>query len=222
MFSGALTMAAIVRWPSVVVPRSTILTRSDCDGDELEVLLDAVGRGELPIGAHAKAEVILRATATCALDARSVDARADERARQRRLAASFTLRMISERSRTGTVAMTGSNAHRGDQVFRRAMVAPRCDARVVPELHAPADGGRAPPARCRAARRVRGRGRAALREALRRPRRSRTPRRPTGCRAARRHEGRVRLDRNVMHAACDASLPQGPRTKVCDLSTGRA
>jgi len=31
MFSGALTMAAIVRWPSVVTPRSTTFTRSDCD-----------------------------------------------------------------------------------------------------------------------------------------------------------------------------------------------
>ena len=59
MFSGALTMAAIVRLPSVVGPMLTSFDAIGRGGDELEVAFDGVRRGELPIGAHPETEVRL-------------------------------------------------------------------------------------------------------------------------------------------------------------------
>ena len=60
MFSGALTMAAIVRWPSVVATEIDDPDAIGSGGDRLEVALDVVGAGELAVGCPSGSRSALR------------------------------------------------------------------------------------------------------------------------------------------------------------------
>ena len=59
MFSGAETIAAIVRWFSVVGPRSAIFTRSEPAAASSKYFSIASAEARVPIGTHAKPEMRL-------------------------------------------------------------------------------------------------------------------------------------------------------------------
>ena len=176
---AALTMAAMVRWPSVVVPMSTIL--------------------------HAVRLRRRRARSTCSISS-AVASRPSVPMRKPKCASGVgDLRRRAGAPRAGArprqAGRRGNAAERLGGARRPIMappgtgarsVAPRCDAGIVPELERRADAARVPPARCRAARRGRGRGRAALRAGPWPPRRRCTRRRPMRCRAGRRRGDRAR------------------------------
>ncbi len=64
MFSGALTIAAIVRCRSVVGPRSMTLTRWIVRATS-KYFFDGIGRRELAVGAHPESEMGFRRGHLC-------------------------------------------------------------------------------------------------------------------------------------------------------------
>ena len=182
MFSGALTIAAIVRWPSVVGPMSTMrdaiglrarrarstarCRRPTRAGRSAPMRKPKCASGVGICAAARPAAPAARVTSDGERDAPAATASATARRASKARSTSITATPSSIRAivRRGD---GGLSRERDPAVARRAaaIVAPRCESRDRPRTSPDrrADAARAPPGRCRAARRGRGRGRGAPR-----------------------------------------------------------